>query len=96
VKWKWSNVPIPEAYAVGLVVGILLHLLLPQVIFSERWIGFVLGGLSAFAGAGIAVWAVLEASDMSIDSPDRLLVTGPYALSRNPMYVAWTVIGQII
>lgn len=91
MKWKWRNVPIPEAYVVGLVVGIVLHLFLPQAIFAQRWIGFVLGGPLLAAGVALSVWAVLEASDMNIESPERLLVTGPYALSRNPMYVAWTL-----
>ena len=44
------------------------------------------------AGLALAVWAVLEASDIAIDSPDRLLVTGLYALSRNPIYVGWMLI----
>lgn len=92
MKWKWRNVPIPEAHVVGLIAGILLQLLLPRAIFSDRWIGFVLGGFLVSAGAALVAWAVLKASDMAIDLPDRLLVTGPYALSRNPMYVAWTLI----
>jgi protein-S-isoprenylcysteine O-methyltransferase Ste14 len=91
MKWKWSNVPIPEAYLVVLVVGILLHFLLPRAIFTERWIGIALGGFLLLAGAALAVWAVLEAADVAIDSPDRLFVTGPYAFTRNPMYVGWSL-----
>ena len=91
MKWKWSNVPVPEAHVVGLVVGIMLQLLLPQAIFSDRRIGFVLGGLFVLVGAAPVVWAVLEVSDMAIESSDRLLVTGPYALSRNPMCVSWAL-----
>jgi protein-S-isoprenylcysteine O-methyltransferase Ste14 len=89
VKWKWSNVPIPEALAVGLVVGLLLHFVLPQAIFTDPRIGFAVGGLFVLAGAALVVWAGLEAGDMVIDLPDRLIVTGPYAFSRNPVYVAW-------
>jgi protein-S-isoprenylcysteine O-methyltransferase Ste14 len=92
VKWRWSNVPIPEAHVVGLIVGVLLHVLLPRSLFAGPWPGAVLGGICLVIGAAFAAWAVLSASEMAIDAPDQLLVTGPYAWSRNPMYVGWTCI----
>jgi protein-S-isoprenylcysteine O-methyltransferase Ste14 len=44
------------------------------------------------AGIGICTWSVIEAAEMNIASPTKLLKSGPYALSRNPMYVGWTLI----
>lgn len=88
MTWKWGNIPIPEAHVAGLAVKALLTVLWPQATFANRWIGIFFGELLVMAGAALDGWAVGEASDMAIDSPDRLLMCGPYALSGNPMDVA--------
>lgn len=44
------------------------------------------------AGASITVWAVHATGEIDVEAPERLVVGGPYAHSRNPMYVAWTVL----
>ncbi len=38
------------------------------------------------------MWAVRTVSEVDVSKPTRVVSTGPYALSRNPMYVAWTVL----
>ncbi len=89
---KWHNVPIPQAHLFGLVIGTGLHIFIPNHLFQSPWIGHVIGWPLIIVGIGICVWSVIEANEMNIENPDQLLTTGPYARSRNPMYVGWTLI----
>jgi protein-S-isoprenylcysteine O-methyltransferase Ste14 len=89
MKWKWSNVPIPMAHVLGLVLGGILQFVFPRTIFQNQWIGYALGLLLIGIGIGLSAWSVLEAGAINIESPNRLITSGPYAFSRNPMYIAW-------
>jgi protein-S-isoprenylcysteine O-methyltransferase Ste14 len=89
---KWNNVPIPEAHLVGLVIGTALHLFYSKTLFQLVWIGHVIGWPFIIIGLGLCTWSVLEAKEMIISAPNLLLTSGPYAFSRNPMYVGWTLI----
>ncbi len=92
MKWKWSNVPIPDGHVALLVAGIILHLFVPLKLFSISWVGHALGWHLLVAGVLVVGWAVWVIKDMAIKKPTKVVSTGPYAFSRNPMYVAWTLI----
>ena len=92
MKLKWSNIPIPEACVVGIVAGGILQLFRPASVFPAAWIGHLAGWSLILLGAALSLWAAIEASDSDISSPDTLLTTGPYAWTRNPMYVGWMAI----
>lgn len=89
--WRWSNLPIPEPHVAGLVVGGFLHVIEPlRIVDGSRWrrqIGLGLIGL----GLGIIWWAVRTLGGDDIEHPRELVTAGPFAHSRNPMYVGWTV-----
>ena len=91
MKWKWSNVPIPEQHLVGLILGIVLELAIQSRILAPHLLLRLAGALVTAAGIIISVWAVIEAGNVSVDSPDALLTSGPFSYSRNPMYLAWTI-----
>lgn len=84
--------PIPEAHIAGILAGVFLQYIYPLSINWQPWIGFVLGGLAIVGGAILAGWATLTAANLDIGAPAWILTSGPYAFSRNPMYVGWTLI----
>ena len=91
-RWRWSNVPVPEPHVAGLLAGLALHMSRPWPLPSTRRFGRVfrlIGWTCVVVGIATAGWAVRTASDADLERPTALVTSGPYAFSRNPMYVAW-------
>jgi protein-S-isoprenylcysteine O-methyltransferase Ste14 len=72
--------------------GIVLGFFFPWRLFPTPWLGPVLGGPLVVAGVTLAAWAVRAAGEVDLDRSDSLVARGPYAFSRNPMYLAWTIL----
>ena len=89
--WRWGNIPIPEAHLAGLGTGILLQVVLPWSVPWPAWIGHGCGWPLILAGLWLGAWAVRAAAGVDLDQPNQLVDSGPYAFSRNPMYLAWTL-----
>ena len=90
-SWRWSNVPLPEAHIGLMTAGVLAHVLRPLPLGggrSTRRIGWLL----VVTGVAFAVWATREVGGLDLERPDRVATTGPYAISRHPMYLAWTLV----
>ena len=89
---RWSNIPIPEGYVIPLMAGVVLHIFFPRRFFGSPWLKHVLGWPFLLLGTLITACAVMAIKGMDIKRPTRIIVSGPYRFSRNPMYVAWTLI----
>ena len=83
---------MPEAYIAAILLSLPVQLFLPLPVFRSGWIGHLTGWPPVIIGIFLALWSASEAGKMHISSPDRLISTGPFAVSRNPMYVGWALI----
>lgn len=90
--WRWSNFPIPGPHLVLAGIGVLLGVFWPlEMKWGGRWLsaaGVVLGVM----GIALMVWATAAAGRVNLAEPDSLVTSGPYGMSRHPMYVAWALV----
>lgn len=86
----------PLLYAAALIIALLIDLILPLPIFGDtigRWCGLLI----AVLGAGIGAWGtyslISAGTNVNPTLPTTAIVTsGPYQFSRNPLYLALTLI----
>ncbi len=88
----------PLAIVPTLVAGLLLHFLwTPLSLLPEWWIGHAVGWPLVVAGVLLSAWAIRTMFRAGED-PDpykpttAIVANGPYALSRNPIYVSFNAV----
>ena len=86
-----ANFPIPEPYVAALVAGVILQAFVSWRVFASHWVGHATGWPLLTAGLLLAFWAARAAGGVSLAKPTTMVKSGPYAFTRNPMYVAWTL-----
>ena len=91
-SFRWSNIPIPEGHVIPLVAGVALDVWLPLKIVDLLWLKHALGWPLLLCGSLLAAGAVMAFKAMDFSQPTGIIVSGPYQFSRNPMYVAWTML----
>jgi protein-S-isoprenylcysteine O-methyltransferase Ste14 len=91
LRWRWRNIPLPEVHLALLVVGLILNVVWRRRIASARSVRRF-GWPLIIIGVAWAAWATQTAGQVNLERPERLVTGGPYAISRHPMYVAWTLI----
>lgn len=86
----------PVLYAGFLLTGLLLHFFFPWPVFDAFWIGAAAGALAAAFGAALLIWAVRTLMGAGVNPRFRpvgnIVQHGPYVMTRNPMYVGFTLI----
>jgi protein-S-isoprenylcysteine O-methyltransferase Ste14 len=85
----WRNVPLPEPHLGGVAVGVVLQWVMPLTIPVSGAVR-IAGVLLVLVGLVVIVWAVRAAGREHLARAEHLVVTGPYAWCRHPMYVGWT------
>jgi len=92
-RWRWENVPVPEAHLAALGAAAVAHLVVPARVPLSRRTARLVGLTTMVAGTGLAAWAVTSASAarVGVDRPASLVTTGAFAVTRNPMYEGWSI-----
>ena len=94
VKAVYENLPLPPAVVAAMALDLLLARLRPLPLPGPRSVHRVAGAGLVVAGAGLNAWALAErrrrsAGPFELERPEELVDTGPYAITRHPMYVGW-------
>ena len=89
---RLGNVPVPEENVVGLAVGLALHRVRPWTLAGARTLHHIVGWPVMAAGTYLVARSWSAAGPVDLSRPERLVTSGPYAVSRNPMYVGWALL----
>ncbi len=84
------NLPLPEPHLAVLAAGIVLQAVRPLRLPFGRGLADLGAGVLLGAAATTIGWATRAAGTVDLAEPDQLVTGGPYALTRHPMYEAWT------
>ena len=93
----YENLPLPAPTVAALALDLLLHRLRPMPLPGSRPLHRLAGGALLLAGVGLNLWALAErrrrsAGPFALEEPQELVTSGPYAVTRHPMYVGWWLI----
>jgi protein-S-isoprenylcysteine O-methyltransferase Ste14 len=87
-----SNVPLPEPYLLGIAAAVWLDRRRPLALPGPGYVHHLTGWPLAVAGAYLIERSWTAATQVDLRHPELLVTSGPYATSRNPMYLGWALL----
>ena len=87
----------PILFLAFLILGIALHFIIKFSIFSQSSVGYAAGGLLIILGVFLAGWAIKTFKKLG-ETPHhgnpihKIIASGPFQFTRNPMYLSFTFI----
>ena len=86
----------PILYLAALAIGILVHRFIPLRLFGKAGTGHLVGWPVFILGAVIVLWAEKTLKKHGVEPSfkpvPQIVSSGPYAFSRNPMYLATSLL----
>ena len=87
-----SNVPLPVPYLLGIAAAVWLDRRWPSAPPGPRYVQRLSGWPLAVIGVSLIGWSWTSAMPVKLANPALLVTRGPYAASRNPMYLGWVLL----
>lgn len=82
----------PIVYLAALAISILLHLFIPLRLFGKTGTGHLVGWPVFVLGVALVLWAERTLKKYGVEPSfkpvPQIVSSGPYAFSRNPIYLA--------
>ncbi|MEV6487646.1 isoprenylcysteine carboxylmethyltransferase family protein [Actinoplanes sp. NPDC051633] len=87
-----SNVPLPVPYLLGIAAAVWLDHRWPSAPTGPRYVQRLIGWSLAVTGVRLIGRSWTAAIPVKLTNPVLLVTSGPYATSRNPMYLGWALL----